>query len=255
MLPEALKTGLTEILPLRKLYLQETNTQIRYNASHERGWSDSYLLTVDGVHIGYGAVNGQHLEDRDTIFEFYIIPPYRKYTSLLFQKLLLACGATHIECQSNDPLLAPMIFEYSRHIHSDVILFEDYTATKYQRPDVIFRKRKRGERVFSHQHEPEGSHVLELHGEVVATGGFMLHYNVPFADLYMEVQPAYRQKGLGSFLIQELKRESYLSGRVPAARCNIFNYASKATLIKAGLRISGFLLEGAVRMSAGNATD
>ena len=67
---------------------------------------------------------------------------------------------------------------------------------------------------------------------------------MPFADLYMEVQEAYRRKGLGSLLIQELKRECYLTGRVPAARCNIENTASKSTLLKAGLKIAGFMLLG-----------
>jgi hypothetical protein len=41
----ALKVELNEIQSLRALFLQETNFQIRYNACHERGWTDSYLLT------------------------------------------------------------------------------------------------------------------------------------------------------------------------------------------------------------------
>ena len=50
---------------------------------------------------------------------------------------------------------------------------------------------------------------LELNKEVVATGGFPLHYNIPFADLYMEVRKNCRKKGFGSFLIQELKKQCY----------------------------------------------
>lgn len=63
----------------------------------------------------------------------------------------------------------------------------------------------------------------------------------------MEVEKDYRKKGLGSFLIQELKRQCYLTGRVPAARCNIDNVASRATLTKAGLKITGFMLLGQVK--------
>ena len=33
----------------------------------------------------------------------------------------------------------------------------------------------------------EGDWVLVREGEVVATGGFLTHYNEPFADLYMAV--------------------------------------------------------------------
>jgi GNAT superfamily N-acetyltransferase len=82
---------------------------------------------------------------------------------------------------------------------------------------------------------------------VIATGGFMLHYNHPFADLYMEVRPDCRRRGIGSSVIQELKRECYLAGRVPAARTSIQNVASRSTLCKAGLRVCGFMLIGEVK--------
>jgi GNAT superfamily N-acetyltransferase len=87
---------------------------------------------------------------------------------------------------------------------------------------------------------------VELRGELIASGGFLLHYNKPFADLYMEVRADRRRCGYGSFLIQELKRECYLAGRVPAARCNKDNLASRATLRKAGLRECGLVLLGRV---------
>jgi GNAT superfamily N-acetyltransferase len=49
----------------------------------------------------------------------------------------------------------------------------------------------------------------------------MLHYNVPFADLYMEVRPDCRKRGYGTFILQEVQKECYLAGRVSAARCPI----------------------------------
>ncbi|HZI00574.1 MAG TPA: GNAT family N-acetyltransferase, partial [Flavisolibacter sp.] len=102
------------------------------------------------------------------------------------------------------------------------------------------------DKVFKHKREPVGEYVLECSNQIVATGGFALHYNLPFADLYMEVNEVYQRKGLGSFFIQELKKECYLNGRVPAARCSIDNAASKATLLKAGLKIAGYMLLGNV---------
>ena len=85
---------------------------------------------------------------------------------------------------------------------------------------------------------------MEKNGEVIATGGFMLCYNMPFSDLYMEVKENFKKNGLGSFLIQELKKECYLSGRIPEARCSISNIASRSTMIKAGLQVAGFMLTG-----------
>ena len=55
----ATKVDLSEILSLRNLFLRENDFQIRYNAVHERGWADSYLLLLDGQKIGYGSVMGR----------------------------------------------------------------------------------------------------------------------------------------------------------------------------------------------------
>lgn len=95
---------------------------------------------------------------------------------------------------------------------------------------------------------PEGDYVLEKEGKIAASGGFLLHYNFPFADLYMEVKEEFRGNGFGSFIVQEVKKECYLSGRVPAARCNIDNYASRGALLKAGMKQAGFMLLGIVKV-------
>ena len=79
------KVSLKEILYLRNLFLQENNFQIRYNACHERGWSDSYLFNFNNETIGYGSVKGKgNLNDRDTVFEFYLIPSFRNLSSTFF---------------------------------------------------------------------------------------------------------------------------------------------------------------------------
>jgi len=242
------KTNLKEILYLRNLFLQENNFQIRYNACHERGWTDSYIVMYNKEKIGYGSIKGnENLSDRDTVFEFYVTPSFRKLSSAAFLKLLHSSKASFIECQSNDFLLTSLLYEYGQNISSNVILFEDSITSDIKMDKIVFRKRNETDVVFEHKAEPVGDYVLELNKEVVATGGFLLHYNMPFADLYMEVKEDCRRKGLGSFLIQELKKQCYLTGRVPAARTGMENVPSKATLIKAGLKIAGFMLLGQVK--------
>jgi GNAT superfamily N-acetyltransferase len=247
MTATAAKANLKDILALRALFLQETNFQIRYNAVHERGWSDSYLLRIDGASVGYGSIKGQEREARDTVFEFYIVPPFRKFASGLFRELLLASGVRLIECQSNDLLLSSMLYEFSREIRADVVLFQHGTVTDHQIPGAVVRSRRADDQVFEHTVEGVGDYVLEINGEIVATGGFLLHYNPPFADLYMEVRKDCRGKGYASFLLQELQKACYLAGRVPAARCSIGNVASRASLMKSGLRVCGFIQLGKVR--------
>jgi GNAT superfamily N-acetyltransferase len=227
------------------LFLQENNFQIRYNASHERGWTDSYLIIYNNEKIGYGSIKAGN---RDTVFEFYLIPSFRNLSSFVFLELLKSSKVSFIECQSNDFLLTSLLFQYGQNVNSDVILFEDGFTSDIKIHTAIFRKRNDNDIVFEHTSEPVGDYVLEVNKEVVATGGFLLHYNKPFADLYMEVAKAHRKKGFGSFLIQEVKKQCYLAGRVPAARCNMDNIASRATLIKAGLKIAGFMLLGEVKL-------
>ena len=81
----------------------------------------------------------------------------------------------------------------------------------------------------------------------MATAGFLMHYNKPFADLWMEVREDHRGRRIGSYALQEVKKECYLAGRVPAARCNMKNFASRTCLIRAGMRVCGFVLVGQLR--------
>jgi predicted GNAT family acetyltransferase len=60
----------------------------------------------------------------------------------------------------------------------------------------------------------------------------------------MEVAEPYRRRGLGSFLVQELKRICYESGSVPCARCNPDNVASRKTLQVAGFVPCAHILTG-----------
>jgi hypothetical protein len=125
-----------------------------------------------------------------------VIPPFRKYAASLFRELISFSGSKYIECQSNDLLLSAMLNEFSRDVRSDVVLFESHSVTKYDIPNSVVRPTRAGDQVFEHTVEPLGDYVLEVEGEIVATGEFMLHYNVPFADLYMEVRKDCRRQDM-----------------------------------------------------------
>jgi len=240
---KVIPVALADIQPLRSLFLHESNFQFIYDKCHLYDWADTYLFLVNGQKVGYGAVWGQSKrEDRDAIFEFYILPPFRAKANYIFPELKAVCGATFIECQSNDALLTAMLYEYAHSINAEAILFEEHYTTQLQVPGVVFGKK----RLEDPNRYNVGNYTLEIDGEEVAEGGLMLNYNLPYADIYMSVKEGMRQKGLGSLIVQELKKEAYLQGRVPAARCNIKNQASKATLLKAGLKCCGFVLKGSL---------
>lgn len=242
------RTPLTIILPLREIFLAENNFQIRHNAVHERGWSDSYVITLGAEKIGYGSVKGHaNIADRNTVFEFYLIPAQRELAVPAFLELLKASQATFIESQTNEPLLTALLNQFGTDIHADTILFGEGPATTLPSQGATFRRRQDTDIIFEHHAEPVGDLVLELNREIIATGGFLLHYNKPFADLYMEVREDQRRKGFGGFIIQETKKECYRAGRVPAARCSVENAASKATLLKGGLTEVARMLSATVK--------
>lgn len=241
---KVIRTEIEAIQGLRAVFLWENHFEFVYNKCHENGWADTWLFLIDGKKAGYGSVWGaDKREDRDAIFEFYLIRPFRKMANVIFEEFCNISGATLIECQSNDKLLSSMLYTFAQNINAEAILFEDDFQSDLFIPGVIFR-REAG--AITNEYEA-GGYFLDLNGEIVASGGLMLNYNKPYADIYMEVKEPFRRKGFGSLIIQELKKESYLMERVPAARCNINNQASKATLLKAGFKVCGAILKGEIK--------
>jgi GNAT superfamily N-acetyltransferase len=243
---DILPVPLEEVLPLRELYRRELNCQIVHDSLLRRGFGELFLIRADGRVAGYGFVMGYRGEPRDMVREFYILPAYRGSALATFRRLIEVSQARRIVAQTNDVLLTLMLYDCASEITSDTILFHDALATHLDIPGVTFRPVTEAdkERIFEHKVEPVGDWLIEHNGDIVATGGIATHYNPPYGDLYMEVDERFRRRGYGSYLIQELKRACYERGCVPAARCNVANAASRATLQKAGLLPCARLLSG-----------
>jgi GNAT superfamily N-acetyltransferase len=237
-----------EVRPFRELYRKEMNCQIIHDSWHGRGWTDSYLLRLNDRVVGYGLVGGIRVDPKDIITEFYVLPDHRARSLPLFRRLIAASHAKTIEVQTNDILLTLMVYDSSSDIKSDVILFHDALTTNLVIPGVTFRRVTEADKeiIFAHTGEPVGDWMIEANGEIAATGGILFHYNVPYGDIYMEVAEPCRRRGYGSYLVQELKRTCYEMGKVPAARCNATNLASRATLQKAGMLPCARMLTGAI---------
>jgi GNAT superfamily N-acetyltransferase len=241
-------TGFEEIGLWRDLYRQEMNCQIIHDSIHSRpGWTLEYFLSAGGSPVGYSsiAVAGPW-KDKSTIYEFYVLPHYRSRLFDLFSVLLAACGANRIETQSNDSLLTAMLHTFAHDVVSESILYHDKLTTSFAPTGAFFRRaiasddpKIPADQLFSHG-------VVEVGGAVAAKGGILFHYNRPYGDIYMEVAEPFRKRGLGSYLVQELKRICYEQGNIPSARCNPKNIASRKTLQKAGFVPCGHLLTGSV---------
>jgi len=233
----------------RDMYRLEMACQIVHDSIHiRRGWTQEYLLTIGETAVGYGSVAiGGPWAKQHALYEFYVIPAERLHLFELFKALLDASKPGSIEVQSNDALAAAMLHAFAPQVASDAILFHDGITTTLVVPGVTLREPSAAEAPDTDVEERQWRRVLETDGHVAASGGVLFHYNRPYGDIYMDVEESFRRQGLGSFLVQELKRLCYEGGHVPAARCNPTNVASRRTLQRAGFVPCGHILKGVLK--------
>jgi GNAT superfamily N-acetyltransferase len=226
-----------DVEAMRGLYRQELNCQIIHDSFLARGLADPYLILVDGRVGGYGAVSNKY--DKGQLIEFYTLPYLRSLALPMFRELLAVSQATSIEAQTNSPLMLLMLYDCAQNITAENILFHDAFTTQLPCPNGLFRHA-------TPEDGQDSEWLIEADSAIVATGGFLCHYNPPYGDIYMDVAEPFRRQGFGSYLVQELKRVCYEAGKKPAARCNADNIGSRRTLQKAGFLPCGRLLVGQV---------
>ena len=217
---------------------EELNCQIVHDSIHRRpGWTLSYVLEQGGMVLGFGSIAiAGPWQDKPTLFEFYVLPEHRARAFDLFAVLLAESGARFFEAQTNDALLLAMVLTWGSEMESEKIVFHDRFTTNLSLPGASLRCLTPAEEIqqaFARR-QGGGEWVLELDGKDVGKGGILFHYNVPYGDIYMEVDASVRRRGLGAYLVQELKREAWKLGAIPCARCNPANVGSRQTLQKAG---------------------
>jgi GNAT superfamily N-acetyltransferase len=244
---------LSEILDMREMYRSEMRCQIIHDSIHARpGWTREYVITIDDTVAGYGsiAVLGPWT-DKPTLYEFFVLKENTLRVFDLFQSLLTATGAVMVETQSSDVLLATLLHAFTRNVEAEAILFEDKRRTALTIPEAEFRQRTPDDApaVAALSLDRDAKWVVTVDGAIAATGDILYHYNRPYGDIYMAVAEPYRRRGIGSWIVQELKRACYEGGSVPAARCNPANVASRSTLQKAGFVPCGVILHGTVAAS------
>jgi RimJ/RimL family protein N-acetyltransferase len=247
---QATASSLNQVVALRDRYREEMNCQIVHDSIHRRdGWTLTYLLSMGPSAVGYGSVAiAGPWKEKPTIFEFYVLPECRTRAFDLFEAFLDASGARFMEIQSSDPLLSVMLHTYARNIWAEKIVFHDKHLTSLVSNGAVLHSMTSDEetRMCIEQRQGGTEWRLDVDGATAATGGIMFHYNQPYGDIYMEVAEPFRRRGVGSYLVQELKRVAYELGSIPCARCSPENVASRKTLQKAGFVPHASILNGSI---------
>jgi GNAT superfamily N-acetyltransferase len=238
------------VLPLRTRYRQEMNCQIVKDSIHTRpGWSLTYAVSLAGAVAGFGTVAiAGPWKDTPTILEFYVLPAHRDRAFDLFEAFVEASEAGHMEIQSSDLLLAAMLHTYARDVRSEAIVFRDGLTTALPARGTVLEQTTSDTemRCSIAERAGGGEWLLKIDGQQAGKGGILFHYNPPYGDVYMEIEEPFRGRGLGAYLVQELKRLAYELGSIPAARCNVDNRVSRKTLQKAGFVPYAHILNGSL---------
>ncbi len=236
------RCAVPDVAGMRHLYQHECHCQVIAYSMVARGLADSWYITVDGEVAGYGAIWNSHYPGR--VSEFYVLPVYRSLVNRLFEAFVRCAGPTELAAQSNVPHMLGLLYEYCREITQENALFQynHHPGLSLSEADL--------------QRNPHDDNewFLNMDGVTAAKGGILHHYNPPYSDIYMEVVPEFRRKGVGSYLVQQLASECWHMGRIPCARCNIDNNASRRTLERAGLACCGYHLAGRLLPSLVNPT-
>ena len=227
-----------EVEPLREGFRAAAGCQIVHDSILARRLADPWIVRADGAVAAYGGVWNEHFPGR--VVEFHALEPHRGARLALFERFLRATGATELEAQTNMPDMMDLLRTFGRRPVEEKLLFRDGGRTALPSPGGTFRRRRPDEP------GPEGPWVVERDGRVVAAGGVLTHYNPPWGDLYMEVDSSARRRGLGSWIVQELRGVCREDGRVPAARCDPGNLASWRALERGGMVRCGTLLSASV---------
>jgi len=246
------RVELQQIEGMRDMYRHEMNCQIIHDSIHVRpGWTHEYLITDGGTKVGYGSVAvAGPWQAKPTVYEYFVLPQHRRRVFDYFIALVTSTGATEIETQSNGVLLPVMLHAFAPTVTSESILFHDKVTTAYAPPNALFRAATPDDagQIAQQELDPEARWLVAVGGMVAGAGDILFHYNRPYGDIYMKVGESFRRRGIGTYLVQELKRTCYEGGSIPAARCNPTNIASRLTLQRAGFVPCGHILKGTVSL-------
>ncbi len=167
-------------------------------------------------------------------------------TFQLFETLLATAGARTIETQSNDATMSVMLHTFATTIRTESILFEDAFQTTNHPTGASFRAADTADAATLQALEldEDAPWVVVMNSAIAGAGGVLYHYNPPYGDIYMKIAAACRRRGLGAYLVQELKGVCRAGGKTPGARCNVDNTASRRTLQNAGFVPCGNIIVG-----------
>jgi GNAT superfamily N-acetyltransferase len=210
------------------------------------GKSQCYIIIYNGKKAGHFFVDSKR-----TLVQFYIFREYFIHAPEIFEYLISNDIAENAAVSTKETEFLSLCLDYQKSISIDSYLFTDNKDIKYELAnfkDVSFRLAKSNDigtiktkcdPAFEGYYEDliENNQLFVLYsGDILlGIGEFRISKsNEQYGDIGMIVTEQYRRKGVGTYIITQLKEHCYRNNLKPVASCNHTNIASKKTLEKSG---------------------
>jgi len=257
-------TTVDRVADLRFLYASNLDDIILYEREIQRGHTRIYGIWNGDALVGDGILHGEG-EDRTKVVEFFLLPQCRRHTVAAFDLFTRVTEATGVLARTNDTELVLLLHERTRDLVPSHYCFRDAEGTHYPVSGVKYRRitpndldlltpimttsqgwpfelaDREALATWIASHE---GRVLEDEEGIAGIGAILRGYNPPFANIGMVVMKRARRRGYATYLVEELKRETYALGKIPRADCAHWNTASRSTLLRAGFLVSARTVQG-----------
>ncbi len=249
-------TTFDQILPLRQHYVATLYGGLEGYAEDNARAGTPYAISDNDQVIGYACINDQYKQ----LWQFHLVRQAIPHGTAIFAQLIREGLMTSAVIATRDPVSIALCSEFQQRVWCQAYLFEDgwrTTAPLAGYTDVTLRLAQLSEAAhlaelcgdFLAAYEPyiakQHLYVLEAGNEFLGIGladPVLIH--PPYNCIGMFVHPDHRQRGVGAYLIQQLKERTYALGYLPIAGCGHGNVASRKTLERGGMitrdRLIGF---------------
>ncbi len=203
-------------------------------------------------HAGYFCIGSNRY-----LLRFHLLKNYQNRAQEIFRWIISTYDIQHAITSTIEPLYFSLCLDVQTSVTLHSYLFRDNSRIELSSglSTSIFRKAEKRELddiVHFYQAHTKGSgewieaflnarlnreelFVLCDRQTLVATGECIPNQKqLPYADLGMVVAQPYRGRGLGSFMLSQLKNHCYKAGWKPICSCAADNHASKKAIEKAG---------------------
>jgi predicted acetyltransferase len=217
-------------------------------------WQNVKISSSECYEIMYNDKIAGHfcVDSRKTLIQFYVSKKYFIHAQEIFKYVITSDMVEKAAVSTKELEFMALCLDYQKSISIDSYLFIDNKKVKYELDnfrDVSFRLAKKGDidsiknkcdSAFEGYYEDlignDQLFVLYDGDNLLGIGEFRIikTHGRKYGDIGMHVVEVYRRKGIGAYIITQLKEHCYGKNLIPMACCDVENIASKKTLEKSG---------------------